>query len=128
MGQDGGHRHRLQRPSFLVDRNVEVSTTAELCRTFEVILGFFQPIDFFGDGPRIPFIAVSKYSRGGKVVHSYGDHASVLKFIERNWGLSPLTNRSRDNLPNPITAHGHPYVPANMPAISDLFDMFDFDR
>src|SRR5438445_3886573 len=22
--------------------------------------GFFQPIDFFGDGPRIPFIAVSK--------------------------------------------------------------------
>ena len=90
--------------------------------------GFFQPIDFFGDGPRIPFIAVSKYSRGGTVVHTYADHASVLKFIERNWRLPPLTTRSRDNLPNPISPVGNPYVPLNMPAIGDLFDMFDFER
>jgi phospholipase C len=90
--------------------------------------GFFQPIDFFGDGPRVPFIAVSTYSRGGRVVHSYGDHASILKFIERNWFLQPLTNRSRDNLPNPIATGDNPYVPLNMPAIGDLFDMFDFDR
>jgi phospholipase C len=89
--------------------------------------GFFQPIDFFGDGPRIPMIVVSKYSRGGRVVHSYGDHASVLKFIERNWFLNPVTGRSRDNLPNPATMRGNPYVPINMPAIGDLFDMFDFD-
>ena len=88
--------------------------------------GFFQPLDFFGDGPRIPFIVVSKYSRGGRIVHSYGDHASVLKFIERNWELSPLTSRSRDNLPNPLTAPDNEYVPLNMPAIGDLFDMFDF--
>ena len=90
--------------------------------------GFFQPIDFFGDGPRIPFIAVSKYSRGGRIVHSYGDHASVLKFIERNWFLSPLTARSRDNLPNPIVSRDNPYVPLNMPAVGDLFDMFDFNH
>ncbi|HMF99558.1 MAG TPA: alkaline phosphatase family protein, partial [Vicinamibacterales bacterium] len=86
--------------------------------------GFFQPIDFFGDGPRIPFIAVSKFSRGGRIVHSYGDHASVLKFIERNWFLQPLTSRSRDNLPNPTVSDGNPYVPLNMPAVGDLFDMF----
>ena len=89
--------------------------------------GFFQPIDFFGDGPRIPFIAVSKYSRGGRVAHTYADHASVLKFIERNWRLKPLTARSRDNLPNPISIPDNPYVPVNMPAIGDLFDMFRFD-
>ena len=89
--------------------------------------GFYQPLDFFGDGPRIPLIAVSPYSRGGKVVHSYNDHVSLVKFIERNWGLRPLTARSRDNLPNPHMEHDHPYVPANMPAIGDLFDMFDFD-
>jgi phospholipase C len=89
--------------------------------------GFFQPLDFFGDGPRIPFIAVSKYSRGGKVVHSYADHASVVKFIERNWGLQPLTSRSRDNLDNPVSSPANPYVPMNMPAISDLFDLFDFN-
>ncbi len=90
--------------------------------------GFFQPLDFFGDGPRIPFIVVSPYSRGGKVVHSYTDHASVLKFIERNWRLQPLTKRSRDNLPNPVTTRSNPYVPLNMPAIGDLFDMFDFEH
>ncbi len=88
--------------------------------------GFFQPIDAFGDGPRIPMIAVSPYSRGGRVVHSYSDHASILKFIERNWGLDPLTGRSRDNLPNPVTGRNNAYVPLNMPAIGDLFDMFDF--
>jgi phospholipase C len=90
--------------------------------------GFFQPIDFFGDGPRIPMLAISPFSRGGRVTHSYGDHASILKFIERNWGLTPLTVRSRDNLPNPVMAAANPYVPTNMPAIGDLFDMFNFDR
>jgi Phosphoesterase family len=45
---------------------------------------------------------VSPYSKGGHVVHSYADHVSILKFIERNWHLEPLSGRSRDNLPNPI--------------------------
>jgi len=88
--------------------------------------GFFQPLDFFGDGPRIPMVVVSPYSRGGRVVHSYNDHASVVKFIERNWGLAPLSHRSRDNLPNPRMDDDNPYVPRNMPAVGDLFDMFDF--
>jgi phospholipase C len=89
--------------------------------------GFIQPVDFFGDGPRIPAIVVSPFSTGGRVVHTYYDHVSVVKFIERNWGLAPLTDRSRDNLPNPRTDDDNPYVPTNMPAIGDLFDMFDFD-
>jgi phospholipase C len=45
-----------------------------------------------------------------------------------NLHLQPLTTRSRDNLPNPVSAANNPYVPPNMPAIGDLFDMFDFDR
>jgi phospholipase C len=88
--------------------------------------GFIQPLDFFGDGPRIPLIVVSSYSTGGHVVHSYSDHVSILKFIERNWRLDPLTNRSRDNLPNPRTERDDPCVPTNSPAIGDLFDMFNF--
>jgi phospholipase C len=88
--------------------------------------GFIQPVDFFGDGTRIPLIVVSPFSRGGRVVHSYGDHASILKFIERNWSIGPLTNRSRDNLPNPLAAPANPYVPTNGPAIGDLMDMFTF--
>ena len=50
-----------------------------------------------------------------------------MKFIERNWRLQPLTGRSRDNLPNPIHKRDA-YVPDNMPAIGDLFDMFDFQH
>ena len=90
--------------------------------------GFIQPLDFFGDGPRIPFIVVSPHARGGHIVHAYADHASLVKFIERNWGLKPLTARSRDNLPNPRTLKDDPYVPVNMPAIDDLFSMFEFGR
>jgi phospholipase C len=87
--------------------------------------GYIQPVDFFGDGTRIPLIVVSPYSTGGRVVHSYGDHVSILKFIEANWGLKPITERSRDNLPNPVQDPGS-YVPANIPAIGDLMDMLDF--
>jgi phospholipase C len=88
--------------------------------------GTYTPLDFFGDGPRIPMLVVSHWSKGGKVVHSYNDHASVVKFIERNWKLKPLTHRSRDNLPNPDMSTTSPYIPTNIPAIGDLFDMFDF--
>jgi hypothetical protein len=35
-------------------------------------------------------------------------------------------NRTFDNVPNPLATAGNPYVPLNMPAIGDLFDMFDF--
>jgi len=90
--------------------------------------GFIQPLDFFGDGTRIPLVAISKYSRGGKIDHEYSDHVSILKFIERNWRLKPLTARSRDNLPNPVAHRDNPYAPVNMPALSDLFSMFDFDK
>jgi len=90
--------------------------------------GYIQPLDFFGDGPRIPLIVVSPYTTGGHVSHVYADHVSVLKFIERNWGLRPLTFRSRDNFPNPISFPWNPYVPVNSPAISDLFDLFHFPR
>jgi phospholipase C len=88
--------------------------------------GFIQPVDFYGTGPRIPMIAVSPFSTGGHVVHSYAEHSSFVKFVERNWGLGKLTSRSRDNLPNPKMDRDNPYVPVNMPAIGDLFDMFDF--
>ena len=88
--------------------------------------GYIQPLDFFGDGPRIPMIAVSPFSKGGHISHSYADHVSILKFIERNWELNPLTRRSRDNLPNPRADEDNLYVPKNSPAIGDLFDLFDF--
>ncbi len=88
--------------------------------------GYVQPLDFFGDGTRIIFLVVSPYATGGRVAHDYADHVSILKFIERNWNLPPVTHRSRDNFPNPFALPNNPYVPLNSPAISDLFELFDF--
>ena len=90
--------------------------------------GYVQPLDFFGDGTRIPLMVISPYSKGGKVSHEYGDHVSLLKFIEYNWRLPPVTKRSRDNLPDPLTSELNPYAPVNSPAIGDLTSLFDFGQ
>jgi len=87
--------------------------------------GFEQTLDYFGDGTRIPLLVVSPYSKGVGVVHSYGDHASLLKFVEANWTLPTITKATRDNLPNPVTG-SNVYVPTNMPAIDDLMSYFNF--
>ena len=88
--------------------------------------GYVQPLDFFGDGTRIPLLVVSPFSKGGRIAHNYADHVSILKFIEKNWGLPPISNRSRDNMPNPIASKGNPWVPTNSPAIDDLMNLFEF--
>jgi phospholipase C len=88
--------------------------------------GYVQAVDFFGDGTRIPLIVVSPYVKKGHVAHEYADHVSIMKFIERNWSLDPISYRSRDNLPNPVASTGNPYAPSNSPAIDDLFAMFNF--
>ena len=88
--------------------------------------GYVQPLDFFGDGTRIPLIVVSPYSTGGHINHAYSDHVSILKFIEANWGLETVSHRSRDNYPNPIALEDNPYVPVNSPAIDDLVGLFHF--
>jgi len=90
--------------------------------------GYVQALDYFGDGTRIPMMVISPYSMGGHISHTYSDHVSILKFIEYNWKLKPLTNRSRDNFPNPKTATNNPYVPQNSPAIGDLTDLFNFSK
>jgi phospholipase C len=88
--------------------------------------GYIQNVNFFGDGPRIPLLVVSPYARTGHVDHTYYDHSSVLKFIERNWRLAPLSARSRDNAPNPVSSKTNPYQPANTAAVGDLMSMFKF--
>jgi phospholipase C len=90
--------------------------------------GYIQALDFFGDGTRIPLIAVSLYSKPGYVDHTYYDHVSLLKFIEQNWYLPAISARSRDNLPNPIAFSADPYRPVNGPAIGDLMNLFYFGR
>ncbi|MHB8421980.1 MAG: alkaline phosphatase family protein [Leptospirales bacterium] len=101
--------------------------------------GYIQLLSFFGDGTRVPLIVVSPFAKKGFVDHTYYDHVSLIKFIEKNWHLDPLSKRSLDNLPNPIMPVfpqrpdlSHPdqvkslYIPQNRPAIGDLTNLFDF--
>lgn len=121
---------------FIKDLIEKVQSKPELWANTAIIIttdeggGYFdtgaiQNLDFFGDGPRIPFLVVSPYAKKGHVDHVYHDHASILKFIEYNWTLKPLSARSRDNLPNP-KQEDRSYLPVNQPAIGDLRSMFDF--
>jgi phospholipase C len=44
-------------------------------------------------GFRVPFIAVSPYTKPGYVSHTVADHTAILKFIETRFGLPSLTAR-----------------------------------
>jgi len=88
--------------------------------------GYIQTLDFFGDGTRTPLMVISPYAAAGHIDHTYYDHGSILKFIEANWSVPPMSSRSRDNFPNPIASKDNPYIPTNGPAIGDLMRMFDF--
>ncbi|HZU73347.1 MAG TPA: alkaline phosphatase family protein [Acidimicrobiales bacterium] len=55
-------------------------------------------------GYRVPCIVASPFSRGDprhpRVVHSLYDHTSILKFIESNFRLRPLTARDASRSPS----------------------------
>ncbi|SCL34999.1 phospholipase C [Micromonospora pallida] len=52
-------------------------------------------VDRYGYGFRVPALLVSPYARRGHVDSTTLDFASVLKFIQVNWGLAPLAERDR---------------------------------
>jgi len=50
-------------------------------------------VDLYGDGPRVPAIVISPYSRPGFVDDTTLEFASVLRFIETIFDVPPLTSR-----------------------------------
>jgi phospholipase C len=59
-------------------------------------------------GVRVPAFVISPYSKRGHVSSTVFDHSSYPAFLERLWGLQPLTERDA--------------------AANDLWDLFDMDR
>lgn len=59
-------------------------------------------VDADGYGFRVPAIFVSPYARQGTIDHTTYDYTSILRFIEVNWGVAPLT--ARDATANSIGA------------------------
>ncbi|MHB8302488.1 MAG: phospholipase C [Acidobacteriaceae bacterium] len=98
------------------------------------------PIDAYGpdgsvisDGPRVPLILISPYARTRAIVHTQGNHASVVKFVDSVFGLAPLAE-----LPDEKNARAlgeKRYGQKNLgpqdaltPGVTDLLDAFDQDR
>jgi phospholipase C len=47
-------------------------------------------LDYQGLGFRVPMIVISPYARAGYIAHTQYEPASILKFIETNWGLGEI--------------------------------------
>jgi acid phosphatase len=72
--------------------------------TFDEHGGFWDPkappkVDRWGPGARIPAIFVYEQGRRHFVDHTQYETTSILAFLERRFGLLPLTERDRDANP-----------------------------
>jgi phospholipase C len=58
-------------------------------------------VDRFGDGTRVPAIVISPFAKRRFVDHTTYDTTSILAFIEKRFGIAPLT--TRDGHAAPLT-------------------------
>ncbi len=56
-------------------------------------------IDRWGPGNRIPAIIISPFAKKGYVDHTQYETVSILSFIEKRYGLQPLTDRDKNANP-----------------------------
>jgi phospholipase C len=66
-----------------------------------------------GFGPRLPFMVISPYAIADHIDHTMIDQASVVNFIEYNWGLGEIKGSAANLFNNPSTSY-------------DLSGFFDF--
>ena len=105
--------------------------------------GFFDhvpppQVDAYGMGFRVPMLVVSPWARRGYVSGQLYEHSSVLKFIERRFGLPSLASVNHQfdtSTPgtNNDAANGKPRGPAAPPRdglarIGDFYEAFDFTQ
>jgi phospholipase C len=105
--------------------------------------GFFDHIappqvDAYGLGFRVPTLVVSPWARRGYVSGQLYEHSSLLKFIERRFGLPSLAsiNHTFDSstpATNNDAANGKSTGPAApprdaLPQIGDFYEAFDFTQ
>ena len=74
-------------------------------------------VDAFGLGFRVPLLVISPYARRGHIDHELGEFSSMLRFVEENWGLRPLTKRDRvaDDLASDFDFDQTPRAPDPLP-------------
>jgi phospholipase C len=82
------------------------------------------------DGPRVPLLVISPYARVHHVAHDPGNHASVVKFVDRLFDLIPLAKlpderRARDLGRRRLGLAGLGPADALTPGVTDLASAFD---
>jgi phospholipase C len=59
--------------------------------------------DRWGLGTRVPGLIVSPFARGGRIDSTPLETVSILKLIERRFGLAPLSTRDANPAVNDLT-------------------------
>jgi phospholipase C len=118
-------------------------TSSALFFTYDEGGGFFDhvappQVDVYGLGFRVPTLVVSPWARRGYVSGQLYEHSSILKFIERRFGLPTLASVNHQfdvSTPaaNNDAANGHAKGPAAPPRdglrmLGDFHEAFDFSQ
>ncbi|MHB8241645.1 MAG: phospholipase C [Solirubrobacteraceae bacterium] len=70
-----------------------------------------------GFGPRLPMMVISPYAKKDAVDHNLSDQASMINFIEYNWGVPGIPGSADQVLAGKDASEGAPF---------DLAGMFEF--
>ena len=78
-------------------------------------------------GVRVPFLAVSPFSKAGYVSHTVGDHSSILAFVEKRFLTIPgaPANTDDDNETDDFAPSTHLHLTLRDRFAHTLEDMFD---
>lgn len=81
-------------------------------------------------GVRVPFLAISPFSKQHYVSHTTGDHTSLLALIEKTF-MSTANNKKHDgdhDADDDDEDGSHPFLTKRDQHANTLEDLFDFDR
>lgn len=109
---------------------ISQGTAAQLCPGFTVTGPFPGSCANFDQlGFRVPFLAVSPFSKPHYVSHTVGDHTSILALIETIF-MTPASQNSQrgDGNDDGEGNLGHPHLTLRDQHANPLLDMFDFNN
>ena len=118
-------------------------TSSAFFLTYDEGGGYFDhvappQVDAYGMGLRVPTLLISPWAKRGYVSGQLYEHSSILKFIERRFGLPTLASVNHQfdtSTPgtNNDAANGHAFGPPAPPRdglaqIGDFYEAFDFTQ
>jgi hypothetical protein len=113
-----GENWTVQQINAIMQGPIEQWNSTAIFLTWDDYGGFYdhvppQQIDQWGLGYRVPMIIISPYANAGTIDSTQYEFSSVLKFIEKAYGLPPLTHRDNqaDDMSNAFNFNQNPLPP-----------------